>query len=55
MSSPEEIIEELGNIYDDAVADLTLEEAIEVAEGFGSYIEAALAGLREDDKEKGEG
>jgi hypothetical protein len=48
MSSTEEIIEEITNLYDDGVADLSLEDAIEVAEGVSAYLTGALAGLRED-------
>lgn len=44
----DEIIEKLTDAYDEAVADLSLEEATEVAEGVHAYVEAALYGLRED-------
>lgn len=48
MSAIEEIVEQVGEAYDEAVRDLSVEEAIEVAEGVHSHITAALAGLRED-------
>ncbi len=44
----QEIIDEITGAYDDAVADLSIEEAIEIAEGVEAFVSAALAGLRED-------
>jgi hypothetical protein len=46
--STDEIVEQLGGIYDAAVAELSLEDAIEVAEGLTAYLFAALIGLHED-------
>lgn len=42
------ILQGLTDAYDEAVSELPLEEAIEVAEGLSSYVESALMGLRED-------
>ena len=44
----DEIVQKLNDEYDKAVNDLSLEDAIEVAEQHSSYVEGALAGLRED-------
>ena len=48
MKNVEQIVEELGGAYDDAVSGLSVEDAIEVAEGVEAYVSAALAGLRDD-------
>jgi hypothetical protein len=46
-----QIAEEITDAYDDAVADLPLEDAMEVAEQVSAYMAGALAGLREDQKQ----
>lgn len=49
----EEIVKQLTDAYDDAVRDLSLEEAIDVASQVNSYIEAALMGLEDDLENQG--
>jgi hypothetical protein len=44
----DDILQDLTDAYDAAVAELPLDDAIEVAEGLSSYVESALMGLRED-------
>lgn len=46
--SPDEIVERLAEAYDDAVRDLSVDDAMEVAGSLISYLRSALDGLRED-------
>jgi hypothetical protein len=51
LMTTDQIAEEITDAYDAAVSDLSLEDAMEVAEQVAAYMTGALAGLREDQKQ----